>query len=310
MNDLTRAFFADTRTAGPDQIERVFEQRLTALSAGVVQAVMDSLVAVRHDLTGKLNQSVRRLRASETNEQWSQAIVDATQGYSDRAALFLLRDGALHLAAARNISAPSEIPETSLDLAPAFRTAAQSQDTVVALRTKSEMSEPIARWCGEDSARKFYLIPIAAKGHVAALLYADSTEHSVETNGLELLATVAGAVIESRPPDAVPPASLVQIAAPQAGQEHLNLHLKAQRFARTQVAEIVLYKSQNVKIGRAARNLYTSLKPEIDSAREAFRRDFLSAPGAMVDYLHLELVRTLANDDVKLLGSDYPGPLV
>jgi hypothetical protein len=70
-----------------------------------------------------------------------------------------------------------------------------------------------------------------------------------------------------------------------------------------------LYKSQNVKIGRAARNLYTSLRAEIDSARETFRRDFLSAPGGMVDYLHLELVRTLANDDVELLGSDYPGPL-
>jgi hypothetical protein len=29
-----------------------------------------------------------------------------------------------------------------------------------------------------------------------------------------------------------------------------------------------------------------------------------------VDYLHLELVRTLANDDVELLGQDYPGPMV
>jgi len=30
----------------------------------------------------------------------------------------------------------------------------------------------------------------------------------------------------------------------------------------------------------------------------------------MVDYLHLELLRTLANDDSDLLGKDYPGPLV
>jgi hypothetical protein len=28
-----------------------------------------------------------------------------------------------------------------------------------------------------------------------------------------------------------------------------------------------------------------------------------------VDYLHLELVRTLANDEVELLGQEYPGPL-
>ena len=30
----------------------------------------------------------------------------------------------------------------------------------------------------------------------------------------------------------------------------------------------------------------------------------------MVDYLHLELLRTLANDDADLLGSEYPGPMV
>jgi hypothetical protein len=30
----------------------------------------------------------------------------------------------------------------------------------------------------------------------------------------------------------------------------------------------------------------------------------------MVDYLHLEMVHTLANDDAELLGKDYPGPLL
>ena len=172
------------------------------------------------------------------------------------------------------------------------------------------MSEAIARWAGEDAARKFYLIPILAKAQVVALLYADAKDHNVETNGLELLAIVAGAVIESRSwGDSARP-TLVNIAALVIHQVDPDLHLKAQRFARNQIAEMRLYKSRNVKIGRAGRNLYTSLKAEIDSARETFRRDFLSAPGGMVDYLHLELVRTPANDDVELLGSDYPGPLV
>jgi hypothetical protein len=121
---------------------------------------------------------------------------------------------------------------------------------------------------------------------------------------------VAGAVIESRAWADSARLTLVKITAPVIHRIDQDLHLRAQRFARTQVAEMRLYKSENVKIGRAARSLYTSLKAEIDSARETFRRDFLSAPGGMVDYLHLELVRTLANDDVELLGSDYPGPLV
>jgi hypothetical protein len=309
MNDLTRAFPADTRTVARDQIERIFEERLTALSAGVVQAVVESLALARRELSSRLNQSIRHLRSAENEEQWSKAIVDATQGFSDRAALFLLRDGSLHLAAARNISGEEKMPDAPLASAPAFANAVESQDTVVALRTKSEMSEPIAGWAGEDAARKFCLIPIVAKAQVVALLYADAANHNVEANGLELLATVAGAVSEIRASANGARSTLVNIAAAPIPQIDQNLHLKAQRFARNQVAEMRLYKSQNVKIGRAARNLYTSLRAEIDSARETFRRDFLSAPGGMVDYLHLELVRTLANDDVELLGSDYPGPL-
>jgi hypothetical protein len=217
--------------------------------------------------------------------------------------LFFLRDGSLELAATRNISGVDQLLAAPLDSAPAFRSAAQSKDTVVALRTQSEMSEPIARWSGEDIARKFYLFPIAAKDRIVALLYADA-DQSVESNGLEILATVAGAVIESRSFAARPHPTLVNI------QQDQDSHLKAQRFARNQVAEIRLYKSENVKSGRAGSNLYTSLKAEIESAREVFRREFLSTPGKMVDYLHLELVRTLANDDVQLLGPDYPGPLV
>jgi hypothetical protein len=76
------------------------------------------------------------------------------------------------------------------------------------------------------------------------------------------------------------------------------------------VAEIRLYQSEKVKNGRAAHDLYTSLKVELDSAREAFRAEFLNASDSMVDYLHLELVRTLANDDAEVLGQEYPGPMV
>jgi hypothetical protein len=77
-----------------------------------------------------------------------------------------------------------------------------------------------------------------------------------------------------------------------------------------QVAEMRLYKSQAVKTGRIERDLYGALREDVDRARDAFRQDFLTASPTMVDYIHLELLRTLANDDVELLGPTYPGPLV
>jgi len=65
-----------------------------------------------------------------------------------------------------------------------------------------------------------------------------------------------------------------------------------------------------VRDGRAQSDLYAALKDEIDGTRETYRHDFLTPCESMADYLHLELVRTLANNDAALLGPSYPGPLV
>ena len=88
-----------------------------------------------------------------------------------------------------------------------------------------------------------------------------------------------------------------------------SLHLQARRFARVQIAEMRLYQAEAVRAGRSRGDLYAALQEAIDSAREAFRQTFLSAPG-MTDYLHQELLHTLANDNPAWLGENYPGPLV
>jgi hypothetical protein len=92
--------------------------------------------------------------------------------------------------------------------------------------------------------------------------------------------------------------------------EEQQLHLKAQRFARVQASQMRLQDAQVVLSGRAKRDVYGALQQRIDDTRTVFRERFFAACPSMVDYLHLELVRTLAQDDADLLGKDYPGPLV
>jgi hypothetical protein len=92
--------------------------------------------------------------------------------------------------------------------------------------------------------------------------------------------------------------------------EEQRIHLRAQRFARVQAAGMRLFQGDAVRAGRAGRNLYDTLRNSIDAAREAFRLSFFAPCSSMVDYLHLELVHTLANDDPDLLGNNYPGPVV
>ncbi len=302
-------------------LERVLEERFSELSsrlAGQTESLIaDARARSLRDVTGKLNQAVRRLRAFENEDEWSRAVVDATAGFSERAALFVVNGSSLRLLAVRGISSEAKIDNTPLESAPAFAGVVESRDPMVALRTRGELSEPIAEVFGETPEQRFYLFPIASRDRVAAVLYADT---AVEPNAMELIASFASAVLEGQS-GAPERSKLVSIATggqPAAsisqwvslGKDEQELHLRAQRFARVQVAEMRLYHSQAVKDGRARHDLYGALKEQIDRTREAFRRDFLSAADTMVDYVHVELLRTLANDDVELLGPQYPGPLV
>jgi hypothetical protein len=130
-------------------------------------------------------------------------------------------------------------------------------------------------------------------------LYADG---DVDTNALELLANIGGAMLTGQ----TAPARLIGLAPAPERKEHLQ----AQRKARTQVAEIILFHADALRSGRRNRDLYQALQPEIDTRRDVFRRQCVENSPGMVDYLHLELLKTLANDDVQSLGVDYPGPLV
>jgi len=102
-------------------------------------------------------------------------------------------------------------------------------------------------------------------------------------------------------------AALAALTAPTSGG--LASDAAARRFAKVKIAEIQLYQAPAVKAGRAARDLYGSLKEQIDQARQSFAERFLNNGARTADYLHCELIRALANDDATLLGPHYPGPL-
>ena len=236
-----------------------------------------------------------------------------------RAALFTLAGVKLHLEAVRGMQRPTELEDVALADAPAFASVVATSDAMVALRTRGELSDALANIFGEDPAGRFHLFPIATRERVLAILYADSSA-PMETGALELIAGIAGTVLDSLSGRAATTGQLVRISAgDRAGsgigawfelsREDQELHLKAQRFARVQVAEMRLYKSDAVKQGRESRDLYSTLQTEIDAARERFQQEYLTATPTMVDYFHLELVRTLANDDAEMLGRGYPGPL-
>jgi hypothetical protein len=153
----------------------------------------------------------------------------------------------------------------------------------------------------------------------AAASAAEAEALAAQQKSADSLVTLSGTL--GKPAEAanssVPETPELKPDAPTPHKEWWNLsrgeqqlHLAAQRFARVQVAEMRLSKSEAVRSGRAERDIYGALKPPIDEAREKFKEKHMTVSPTMVDYLHLELVRSLANDDPILLGPNYPGPLV
>jgi hypothetical protein len=96
-------------------------------------------------------------------------------------------------------------------------------------------------------------------------------------------------------------------ADPFAGlsAEDADTHRKAQRFARLLVDEIKLYNQAKVAEGRRNKDLYDRLKEDIDKSRTTFHKRYGSTIAASGDYFQKEVVRSLAEDDLSVMGANF-----
>ncbi len=265
-----------------------------ALNAALQAEIGTAVEASQRRTSESLNQAVRRLRFARGEAQWSAALADAAMAYADRIAVFAFEGGMIRLSATRGIETGGPLTPSLLRSAPAFASAVETSEPVVALRSSSEMPAPFAALPGVFGPGRFHLFPIHSRGRAAAALYADG---QVDAANLELVAAIAGPILDANPVNASSPAS------------SKPADLRAQRIARVRVAELRLSQDAAVRQGRTERDLYRFLQTPIDAARDEFLREFITGDPSMPDYLHLEILRTLANGDEELLGPDYPGPL-
>lgn len=113
---------------------------------------------------------------------------------------------------------------------------------------------------------------------------------------------VAAAVAAPLAMAAAAPAS---VAPPQMSAEDAETHRKAQRFARLLMDEIKLYNQVKVTEGRKNRDLYDRLKDDIEKSRATYTKRYGTTAAASADYFSQEVVRSLAEDDVSLMGANF-----
>jgi len=289
------------------QLAKVWEERIEeAVSAmedrlGALIAA-EGATAARQAIESFHEQS-RRLLQCESRAEWQRVLVEIAAEPSNVTALFEPAGDRLRFVAGKQI--PSEL-EIVLDGAPAFREAIESCEPIVATHSESELSAAVAAMAPVPPDGKAVLLPVVSQGETVAVLYTHGAEEPVNVHRLELLTMVAAGALDRTSAGEAPP---VKTAWSELSRIEQEQHVRAQRAARVRIAEIRLYQSREVEAGREQRNLYGVLREQIDAGREMFRKEHMEGCPSMVDYFHLEILQTLANDDDALLGPEYPGPL-
>ncbi len=224
-------------------------------------------------------------------------------GNMDAAALELLvrvTSAWLEVASLRKQAQRDESADTATDKT---ESAAPSQPVVAASPAAAAPSDPFASHAPKHVAPPPVAIPPVATGQPVAVAQAESV---ISSSG-PLSSPVSSSIAPSAPvisPAAAAPAPAADPFA-NLSPEDADIHRKAQRFARLLVDEIKLYNQAKVAEGRKNKDLYDRLRDDIEKSRITFQKRYGNSVAGGADYFSQEIVRSLAEDDVSIMGANF-----
>jgi hypothetical protein len=152
---------------------------------------------------------------------------------------------------------------------------------------------------GEASASAVNAVALAPE-----MAEAESVATEVQSAVAEMEPALAEPIpighLEAAPAPHAEPAS-----TPQLSPEDQDVHRKAQRFARLLVDEIKLYNQASVAEGRKNKDLYDRLRDTIEKSRVTYQKRYGSTVAASANYFQHEIIRSLAEDDVSIMGANF-----
>jgi hypothetical protein len=199
------------------------------------------------------------------------------------------------------------------------------QDRTLAEGVVGEFDASLIKKLNPPGDGRCAILPLVVKDKVAALLYADSGAspgNPIQSGTLVSLLRFAGVWLElsalrksERSPGDEPQAAAAAVTAvappPVASPEKpvendSEISKKARRFAKLLVEEIKLYNQSKVTEGRENRDLYERLKEDIEKSRATYEKRYGQSLASSGEYFNQELVRILADNDIKLMGNNFP----
>jgi hypothetical protein len=134
---------------------------------------------------------------------------------------------------------------------------------------------------------------------------------AIEVPGMEVEAQAAVVGVDTALAEPLPIGQPETTAEPETTHasaipaEDQEVHRKAQRFARLLVDEIKLYNQAKVAEGRKNKDLYDRLKDAIKKSQLTYQKRYGTTVAASGNYFQNEIVRSLAEDDVSIMGANF-----
>jgi hypothetical protein len=309
-------------------VGQVLEGALPGLRSQIVgraTAELQGLISAGSS-TELLDQATAAIQEASAQGEILRQLLEGGSRFAGRAALFVVKSGAITGWQAVGFEDNDLVKSANLnDSSGLVAQAMQSRAPVEG--GAAEFDAAFLSLVGRPTEDRCLVLPLIVKEKVAALVYADrgaSPEGQLDSAALRVLTRCAALWLDlvalrksgavpaeepqptvSAPPQPSPVVAAAAAPAPATSDES-DLHRKAKRFAKLLVEEIKLYNQPKVAEGRQQADLYERLREDIEKSRATYEKRFGESLVASANYFNEELIRILADNDVRLMGAGFP----
>lgn len=296
-------------------------------------AVAENASAVDH--SGAIQAATEKIQAARSQSEILKALLEGAAQFAGRSGILVVHGRTATGWAGRGFGSDAEFRRLSVECASGLAARVVQGRRYVRGQAK-DFDAKLLQSFGAPEDGHAHVFPLVVRDRVAAFFYADCgshVTHDVASDSIDSVVRAAGAWLDDlagakgTPKSDIlpsPSASLAQaMAGPKpmaamaaaasasttavapAGENTDAARLRARRFAKLLVDEIKLYNKDAVEQGRRNSDLYDRLRESIDKSRASYDKRW-GKTISDVDYFREELVRNLAENDVAILGSNFP----
>ncbi len=324
-----------------DELGRVREQ-LQQAQAPVAKGTSAAAVAPpkTQDSAASVKAALDQIHSAHSQAEILKALLENVSAFADRTGILVIHGHSAAGWGARGFSSEADFRKLNVECN------AGAAGRVVQSKTKlsckaSDFEPKLVKQFGAPAEGQATVFPLVVRERVVAFLYTDcgtethrelsldAIESIVKAAGTKLdelaknkkpagnapaqpsapAASVATVVEEAQPAMAMGAAAgagTIGAATREAPATNADVaRQRARRFAKLLVDEIKLYNKDAVEVGRQNSDLYDRLREPIDKSRASYEKRW-GKTITDVDYFREELVRNLAENNLDVLGANFP----